>query len=106
MTNETEMREMVLTFAREQARKVYEQVKESDSLDFARVSETIDVGGIEWHVNARYWTDGDFVKVEGHPATQESQAAVLAGPFGLLFSSEAQEAPEGSFAFTLPAGWL
>lgn len=107
MGTDTELRDMVLAFAREQARKVYDLVKESGNLDFGRVQESLDVGGIEWHISARYWTDDDLIKVEGHPHIQDGSPHIQSlGPFGLLFSSETQEAPEGSFAFTLPAGWL
>ena len=104
MSDDQDLRGLVLDAALAQALRVMDVVREH-GLSGGSISETVDVDGTDWHLNATYVHDQDAVRVFGHPAppdaeTGEEVVARVARAFGIGSGSN------GQFDWSMPAQWL
>jgi hypothetical protein len=95
-----QLREGILAAAAQLGVKAAKAGK-ANGLDLARMTDSIDVDGVTWHLNVSWAAATDGVQLKGHAVIESQQQAIDMGDYLILFGGN----PEG-FGYTVPAAWL
>lgn len=95
-----ELKGMVLAFAAQVALRCVDAVT-TTGLHGGGLDDTVEAGGVEWHVFATFDRDDQIVRVTGHPHRDIEDQPVTFRQ--LVFGSRPDD---DSFDFRLPVEWL
>lgn len=108
MTDDVDLKDMVLSFAAQVARRCSEAVN-GGGLAGGGMEDRIDAGGVEWSISASYDAGSDVVRVSGQPDRVDDQRAIephfAPGPGGMMLAF-GMSPDEDAFDFRLPVAWL